>query len=254
MLRAMTALFAILLPTVIGEAPDAGNEAPKLIETTGTFTVPEDKISLEYVLLRPEGQGKLPGVVVTHPDPRLGGSFDSHVVTALVRRLAGSGYVTLKFNFRGVGRSEGGFAEGVGERRDVQAALEHLKSVPQVDAKQLYLAGYSFGSAVALEAALRNKEVRAYAGIGYPNDCFKHTEVSKLPNPSVPVLVVGGTEDPWCKVAALGPVFRSAKLKATVTPVNGADHFFRRPGDLGAAVELVTKFFQSVRVEKVVAP
>jgi len=250
MLRTVTALLAIAASTALSEGPNAGAEAPELIETAGTFTVPEDRISLEYVLLRPEGKEKLPGVVVTHPDPRLGGSFNNPVVTALVRQLAGAGYAALRFNFRGVGRSEGRFAEGIGERRDVLAAIKHLKSVLQVDARQLYLAGYSFGSAVALEVALRNKEVRAYAGIGYPNGCFKHTDVSKLQNRSVPVLVVGGTEDPWCKVDDLRKAFGGAKLKATVTPVDGADHFYRRPGDLGAAAERVTKFFQSVRAGK----
>jgi alpha/beta superfamily hydrolase len=230
-------------------APDARAE-PKIVETRGAFQVSEDKIKLEYVLLRPDKEGKLPAVAVTHPDPRLGGSLHSHVVGQLAKDLAQSGYVALKFNFRGVGASEGGFADGVGEQRDVLAALEFLKSLPQVDSKRLFLAGYSFGSAVALEVALQNPEIVAYASVGYPNDCFKHADVSKLKNPAVPVIVVGGTEDKWCRIDDLGKVFADAKLKATVKALPDVDHFFRRPDDLKAAVTAVVQFIEAARAAK----
>jgi alpha/beta superfamily hydrolase len=241
-------LISVLGPPVWAEgaAREAGDEE-KVVETKGTFQVPEDKISLEYVLMRPAKEGKLPAVVITHPDPRLGGSFHNHVVAQLAKDLVQSGYVALKFNFRGTGASGGSFADGVGEQRDVLAAVDFLKSLPQVDSKRLFLAGYSFGSAVALEVALQSTEIVAYASIGYPNDCFKHTDVSKLKNPAVPVLVVGGAEDPWCRINDLGKAFAAAQLKATVKALPDADHFFRRPDDLKTAVAAAVQFFESAR-------
>ena len=84
-----------------------------------------------------------PGVVVTHPHPQYGGTMHNNIVESLVKAYGKAGYNTLRFNFRGVGRSEGHYDEGVGEQEDVRAAVGYLRDpgMTSVD-----LAGYSFGA------------------------------------------------------------------------------------------------------------
>ena len=242
-----TLVFLLLaLPSALtgqGAEPEGKPKVP-LVEKQGRFEVAEDKISLEYAVSYPEKAQRLPGIVVCHPDPRMGGSFHSHVVVALVKELASAGWVALRFNFRGTGASEGSFADGVGEKRDVQAAIRHLRTLPQVDPKKLFLAGYSFGSGVALNAALDDPGIRAFAGIGYPNGMFKHKDTGKCKNASLPVLVVGGTKDPWCKVESLKKTFAEGGLKAEVRAMDGVDHFFAQPRELAEAVGHVVRFLK----------
>jgi alpha/beta superfamily hydrolase len=107
----------------------------------------EERVSIQSGDLTLEGLlGKKPGergVVVTHPHPLYGGEMNNNVVEAVVQAYAEEGYSTLRFNFRGVGRSEGRYSEGVGEQEDVRAALGYL-SVLGIN--HLDLAGYSFGA------------------------------------------------------------------------------------------------------------
>lgn len=96
-----------------------------------------------------EGQLHLPdtipasGIVVCHPHPQYGGDMQNNVVEALCETAAANGVGALRFNFRGTGRSEGRYDNGIGEQEDVRAALAYLRDVPEVDAARVALAGYS---------------------------------------------------------------------------------------------------------------
>src|SRR5579884_1047828 len=95
------------------------------------LTIPAGDITLEGVLDAPEGDGPFPAVVVCHPHPQYGGDMSNNVVLAAVRGLRGRGIGSLRFNFRGVGRSGGSYAAGAGERDDVRAALAHAATRPE---------------------------------------------------------------------------------------------------------------------------
>ena len=86
-----------------------------------------EEIQLEGMVGYHSSRETGPGVVICHPHPQMGGSMDNNVVMALFDEFAEQGYVALAFNFRGVGRSGGGYEEGEGEIRDVLGALEWLK-------------------------------------------------------------------------------------------------------------------------------
>jgi len=93
-----------------------------------------------------EGFSKL--VVISHPHPLYGGTMNNKVVTTMERAFANLGYITVAYNFRGVGLSEGEYDNGVGELQDLQTVFEWAKD--EYDVVESVLAGFSFGSYVSL--------------------------------------------------------------------------------------------------------
>ena len=123
-----------------------------------------DGVRLEGRLLAPaEPRG---AAVVCHPHPLLQGSMSSLLVPMIQRALAAAGWAALRFNFRGVGRSEGRFEEGRGEQRDVRAALDFLEA--RFPDKPLAAAGWSFGSLVSLAAGAGDSRVRVFVAVAPP--------------------------------------------------------------------------------------
>ncbi|HJX69980.1 MAG TPA: hypothetical protein VJ441_02685, partial [Dehalococcoidia bacterium] len=102
----------------------------------------------------PQGEPPFPAVAVCHPHPLYGGDMHNNIVLAICSALAEASIAAFRFNFRGVGRSQGAFAEGVGAQEDVKAALAFLTPSSKVDSQRVGLAGYSFGTRVALPVAL----------------------------------------------------------------------------------------------------
>jgi alpha/beta superfamily hydrolase len=160
--------------------------------------------------------------------------MDNPVVVRIAEVCGGLGLATLRFNFRGVGASSGVHDGGPGERRDAEAALDHLAGLlPDRDA--LALAGYSFGAAVASRVAV---EGRPLAGLGLiaPPLAFAGLP-GKLADFARPVLVVSGTQDEYCPLPAVDRL-RAEIPRARVALVDGANHFFfGKLFPLGQAVE-----------------
>lgn len=137
------------------------------------------------------------------------------MVLAACRALAGRGFAALRFNFRGVGGSDGAFDQGQGERDDVRAALAHLVSLPEVDAKCVGLIGYSFGAMVAAEVA--SGDLRAFALVS-PPIAFNDLRVAW----GCPALVLGSDQDPVAPADRLRVVAEAPGVELRLIP--GADH------------------------------
>src|SRR5687768_18050842 len=129
--------------------PPRYSQARMIPERPVTIPLPGG-ITLEGALALPPGAEA--GVVICHPHPRYGGDMDSPVVLTAIDACMGQGLATLRFNFRGVGDSGGGWDEGRGERDDVRAALAHLRGLLGSPAR-VGLAGYSFGAAMSAAVA-----------------------------------------------------------------------------------------------------
>jgi alpha/beta superfamily hydrolase len=180
--------------------------------------IPSGNLTLEGALHLPE-RTPAPGVVVCHPHPLYGGDMMNGVVVGLCRTLADSGFVALRFNFRGVGASEGAYDGGRGERDDVAAATEWLRARREVERGRVALAGYSFGAMVACAAASITS-VKALVLISPP---VAGTELT-IPA-GVPILVVAGDADQFAPVAALRAAIAN-QSNARLEIVAGADHFW----------------------------
>ena len=172
------------------------------------------------------------GCVVCHPHPLYGGDMESGVVVAIVRALNEAGVATLRFNFRGVGQSTGSHGGGRPEIHDARAAV--LALCQAADLPKAFLAGYSFGSVVALGLARQDESLAGIAAVAPPLSMFDCSFAAEL---TPPVFLVAGDRDNYCPAADFQRL--AAKLPPTARAVTlpNADHFFAgRETEIGAVV------------------
>ena len=169
-----------------------------------------------------------PGVVVCHPHPQYGGEMENNVVMAACSALVERGYAALRFNFRGVGGSDGAFDQGQGEREDVRAALRYLAARPEVDKQRIGLAGYSFGAMVASEVA--SGGLRALALVS-PLLSFADLRVAW----GCPALLLAGDRDPMAPADRLRVVAEAPGVELRI--IADADHsWWGFEGEVGEAL------------------
>ena len=126
-------------------------------------------LSLEGIVNLPAELPKpYPALLVCHPHPLLGGSMHNEVVAAVCRAAERGGVATLRFNFRGVGDSEGAFSDGEGEQEDLASAMKLLRRWPGIDRRRIAVAGYSFGASVVLRGLRHCKPARSFTLIAPP--------------------------------------------------------------------------------------
>lgn len=159
------------------------------------------------------------GVVLCHPHSLYGGNMDNNVIRAASKALVAQGIAALRFNFRGVGRSEGSFGEGIAEEEDAHAALSFLSGYEGIAAKRIGLLGYSFGGMVALSAGVHNELVRAVVGISpvIPSGILQKW--------TKPLLLTYGTKDDVIPAANIIAETKDMPAPGIVEAIDGADHF-----------------------------
>lgn len=181
-------------------------------------------LTLEGVVALPDGDdSSLPGVVICHPHPQRGGNMDNNVVISVAFALVESGFATLRFNFRGVGNSEGEHTEGKMEAHDALSALEIFKAWPGVDGNRVGVAGYSFGSRVVLETGAIHKKSKAIALISPP---LQAVEATPLKKDKRLVFIIAGDQDRLVQSEGLEPALDGFANRPEFHLVAGADHFW----------------------------
>ena len=176
---------------------------------------------LEAILIHPEAP-PLAAAVVCHAHPLQGGMMHFKVVFRAAKALQRHGVAALRFNFRGVGLSEGAHDQGKGEQDDVTAALDELAR--RFPGRPLVLGGFSFGSVMALRVAARDARVRAVFALGYPAASVSDT--SYLAAIGVPRLFVQGGDDRFGGKDAITALVAPLPEPRTLRIVAGSDHFF----------------------------
>ncbi len=167
-----------------------------------------------------------PVAIVLHPHPEHGGTMNNKVSYALFRTFVDLGFSTLRFNFRGVGRSEGKFDHGEGELSDAAACLDWLQ-VQNPEPRQCWVAGFSFGAWVCMQLLMRRPELDGFIAVAPPANLYDFTFLAPCP---VPGLIIQGGKD------EIVPKDSVQKLTARLTAQRGlfidcrivpeANHFF----------------------------
>lgn len=178
-------------------------------------------ISLEGELLLPEGGDISPAVVVCHPHSLYGGNMDNSIVHGVCEALGRDSIASLRFNFRGVGRSEGRFADGLGEQDDVRAALSLLEEREEIDSNRMGLCGYSFGTMVGIPVADTDPRIQALAGISpffvFPGLLKAFTR---------PKYFICGSDDSFANPVSLEKTIGELPEPKEYEIISGADHFW----------------------------
>jgi alpha/beta superfamily hydrolase len=200
-------------------------------------TFPAGEITLEGLFATP-AQTPTIGAVICHPHPLYGGEMHNNVVSVLTDAFQKAGLATLRFNFRGVGKSGGSHGEGEAELEDVKAAVSYLLSRQQV--QTVVVAGYSFGSMVGLQAGAADPRVHKLIGVAFP---LGFRDPSFLLNVTKPKLLISGDRDNYSPVPALQNLLGQLPDPKQLVIVKGADHFFWGQEDeiATAAVEFLQK-------------
>ena len=195
--------------------------------------IPVSHGRLEALVTEPVGLTR-GAAVVCHPHPIHGGTMHTKAVYRAAQALNDAGLVTLRFNFRGVGASTGSFDEGIGEREDLEAALDWLER--EYPTLPLFAGGFSFGSMVALSVGVDDERVVALFGLGLPVDKDAY-DYSFLKQTEKPILVVQGENDEFGSGETVSKLLDALGTHITLVRIPGSDHFFTdRPDELRATV------------------
>lgn len=179
-------------------------------------------LTLEGLLAKPAAAGTRGGVVC-HPHPLYGGSMYNNVVDAILASMWELGWATLRFNFRGVGGSEGEHSGGSGESSDAVAALNFLTEQSGVAKEGVVLAGYSFGAMAALGAAPVIERLGALVLTALP---LQMVDTSILTRVKCPIVLLAGDGDSYCPARQLEALNRDLGARSQLKIIAGADHFF----------------------------
>jgi hypothetical protein len=180
-------------------------------------TFEADGLNLEGFLK--ELPGKM-GVVITHPHPLYGGTMHNNVVKTVAAAYQDKGYTTLRFNFRGVEKSEGAYDNGVAELEDVKGALKYVFDLGK---KDIDLAGYSFGAWVIALGLKMYENVKRVVMVSPPVDVIDFSFLQH--NPKVQ-LVITGTRDDIGGYRNIQKMLPKWNEKAVFKVIDGADHFY----------------------------
>jgi uncharacterized protein len=178
--------------------------------------------ALEAMLEEPEETPARSLALVCHPHPLFGGTMHNKVVYRLARGLRRSGAAVLRFNFRGVGRSQGEHAHGEGEADDARVALDWLRArfpdIPYV------LAGFSFGSRIIMRLGCSTGEASHLIAAGFPT---AHGDSAFLESCPSPKIFIQSTRDEFAPVPQMEALFdRIAEPKRLIW-IEAEDHFFQ---------------------------
>ena len=177
--------------------------------------------------------------VVAHPHPLHGGTLHNPVVFHTDRELHRAGFTTLRFNFRGVGSSEGEHDEGRGEVDDVAAAAAWLRGV--APGLPLFLVGYSFGSWCAVRHAAQSRGPAALIAIGLPVRRHPFPELERLDRPWA---VVQGSRDEFGTPDEVRELIERGSPPGELIVIDGAEHLF--PGRAADAAAGVVEAAQAI--------
>ena len=194
------------------------------------FPGPEGRLEARY---HPQPQRDAPIAIVLHPHPQFGGTMNNRVVYNLHYAFHKMGFTVLRFNFRGVGRSQGEFDQGIGELSDAASALDYLQAM-NPNSKHCWVAGFSFGAWIGMQLLMRRPEITGFISVAPPsqntpgNVPYDYSFLAPCPSSG---LIINGSADRVAPAkdtnSLVGKLREQKGIVISHEEIEGADHFFK---------------------------
>ncbi len=188
------------------------------------FNGPDGRIEGRYQHAK---KHNAPLALILHPHPQHGGTMNNKVVYALYQNFVQRGFSTLRFNFRGVGRSQGVFDNGQGELSDAASALDWMQ-MHNPNAPACWIAGFSFGAWISMQLMMRRPEITGFISIAPPANSNDFTFLAPCPASG---LILHGSDDEVVPVGSVDKLAQKLSSQKNITidyrVVKGCDHFFK---------------------------
>ncbi len=175
---------------------------------------------LEVLSAHPKASPQPITAIISHPQPP-GGTMNNKVVTTIAKAMDLLGVKTLRFNFRGVGKSEGVYDNGVGETEDLKAVLRWVRSVCPED--RIWLAGFSFGAYVSAKVANDQSGIAQLVTIA---PTLNHYDFAAFTQIACPWFIVSAGSDELVSVASVEEFMQHPPVPAKLVVIKAASHFF----------------------------
>jgi alpha/beta superfamily hydrolase len=187
------------------------------------FPGPDGRLEGRYQ----HGKGPNPPIALfLHPHPQHGGTMNNKIVYRMFHIFARRGFSCLRFNFRGVGRSQGVYDRGEGELSDAAAALDWLQSHNE-NATQCWIGGYSFGAWIGMQLLMRRPEINGFISIAPPANMYDFTFLAPCPSSGI---IVHGERDELVPEPSVKKLVDKLSAQRGITIdyrlLPGADHYF----------------------------
>ena len=174
----------------------------------------------------PQKNESAPVAIILHPHPKFGGTMNNKVVYNLHYCFFNLGFTCLRFNFRGVGKSEGEFDDGLGELADAASALDFLQTHTP-NSTSCWVIGFSFGSWIGMQLLMRRPEISGFVSISPPANSYDFSFLAPCPSSG---LIINGSLDSLVPPSAIKVLSDRLKLQKGIQvshkEIEGADHFF----------------------------
>jgi alpha/beta superfamily hydrolase len=187
------------------------------------FNGPEGRLEGRY---QPGNGPNAPIAIVLHPHPEFGGTMNNQIVYNLFYMFAKRGFSVLRFNSRGVGRSQGLFDHGIGELSDAASALDWLQSLNR-ESRGCWIAGFSFGAWIGMQLLMRRPEVEGFISVSPPENLYDFSFLAPCPSSG---LIIHGDKDRVAPPTSVQKLVDKLKTQKGITIeqqiVDGANHFY----------------------------
>ena len=187
------------------------------------FTGAAGRIEGRY---HPARQKNAPIGIVLHPHPQFGGTMNHQIIYQIYYAFVHRNFSVLRFNFRGVGRSQGSFDHGQGELSDAASALDWAQSI-NPEARSCWIAGFSFGAWIGMQLLMRRPEVEGFISVAPPENLYDFSFLAPCPSSG---LIIHGEKDRVAPPTSVQKLVDKLKTQKGITIeqqiVDGANHFF----------------------------
>ena len=208
------------------------------------FNGPEGRIEGRY---QPGKEPNAPVAIILHPHPQFGGTMNNQIVYNLFYMFVKRGFAVLRFNSRGVGRSQGLFDHGIGELSDAAAALDWLQALNR-ESRGCWIACFSFGAWIGMQLLMRRPEVEGFISVSPPENLYDFSFLAPCPSSG---LIIHGDKDRVAPPESVQKLVDKLKTQKGITIeqqiIEGANHFYE--GKIDELIESCGEYLDRRRAE-----